>query len=239
MQKRRLGRTDLEVTPLGLGGNKFSGGKGLTGLVFPEIPQPEVDAIVQAALDGGTNWVDTAEMYGGGRSEQALAHALRVAGVQDEQVVVATKWSPLMRTAGHIRRSIDERLGFLGGYTIDLYMVHQPWGFSSPEAEMEAMADLVEAGKIRAVGVSNFDEGRLRRDLERAGPVVEALEQVAARHDATPAQVALNWLVNFQGEAVVTIPGASKVRHAAENAAACGFRLSEEELGRLDEVSRV
>jgi len=65
-QKRRLGRTDLEVTLLGLGGNKFSGGQGLTGLVFPEIPQPEVDAIVQAALDGGANWVDTAEVYGGG-----------------------------------------------------------------------------------------------------------------------------------------------------------------------------
>ena len=315
MQKRRLGRTDLEVTPLGLGGNKFSGGKGLTGLVFPEIPQPEVDAIVQAALDGGTNWVDTAEMYGGGRSEQALAHALRAAGMQDDEVVVATKWSPLMRTAGHIRRSIDDRLGFLGGYSIDLYMVHQPWGFSSPEAEMDAMADLVEAGKIRSVGVSNFSEERmrrahaalerrgqplaanqmhysllhreietngvldaakelgitiiayqplasglltgkfhrdpdrlaqagfarrmmLRRDLERAGPVVEVLEQVAARHDATPAQVALNWLVSFQGETVVTIPGASKVRHAAENAAACGFRLSEEEMARLDEVSR-
>jgi len=314
-EKRRLGRTDLEVTPLGLGGNKFSGGQGLTGLVFPEIPQPEVDTIVQAALDGGTNWVDTAEMYGGGRSEQALAHALRAAGVQDDEVVVATKWSPLMRTANHIRRSIGDRLGFLGGYTIDLYMVHQPWGFSSAEAEMDAMADLVEAGKIRAVGVSNVGEGRmrrahaalerrglplaanqmhysllhreietngvldaakelgitiiayqplasglltgkfhrdpdrlaqagfarrmmLRRDLERAGPVVEVLEQVAARHDATPAQVALNWLVNFQGETVVAIPGASKVRHAAENAAACGFRLSDEELARLDEVSR-
>ena len=180
---------------------------------------------------------------------------------------------------------------------------------------MDAMADLVEAGKIRSVGVSNFNEERmrrahaaleqrgqplaanqmhysllhreiesngvldaakelgitiiayqplasglltgkyhreperlrqagfarrmmLRRDLERAGPVVEVLEQVAARHDATPAQVALNWLVNCQGETVVTIPGASKVRHAEENATACEFRLSEEEMGRLDEVSR-
>jgi aryl-alcohol dehydrogenase-like predicted oxidoreductase len=314
-EKRRLGRTDLWVTPLGLGGNKFSGGKGLTGLVFPEIPQPEVDAIVQAALDGGSNWVDTAEMYGGGRSEQALAQALQAAGVQDDEVVVATKWSPLMRTAGNIPRSIGDRLAFLGGYSIDLYMVHQPWGFSSPEAEMDAMADLVEAGKIRSVGVSNFSEERMRRahaalerrglplaanqmhysllyreiesngvldaakelgitiiaweplasglltgkyhreperlrqagfarrmmlgrDLERARPVVEVLEKVAARHDATPAQVALNWLVNVQGETVVTIPGASKVRHAAENAAALGFRLSEEEMARLEEVSR-
>ena len=315
MERRRLGRTDLEITPLGLGGNKFSGGQGLMGLVFPEIPQPEVDTIVQAALDGGSNWVDTAEMYGGGRSEQALASALRAAGVEDGEVVVVDKWNPLMRTAGHIGRTIDERLDFLGGCGIDLYMVHQPWGFSSPEAEMEAMADLVEAGKIRSVGVSNFGEERmrrahaalekrglplaadqvrysllhreierngvleaakelgitiiaweplasglltgkfhrepgrsrqagfargmlLRRGLERARPVVEVLEQVAARHDATPAQVALNWLVNFQGETVVAIPGASKARHAAENAAACEFRLSDEEMVRLDEVSR-
>ena len=61
----------------------------------------------------------------------------------------------------------------------------------------------------------------LGRDLERARPVVEVLEEVAARHGATPAQVALNWVVSFQGEGVVAIPGASKARHAAENAAAC------------------
>ena len=315
MEKRRLGRTDIEITALGLGTNKFSGGQGLTGLVFPEIPQAEVDAIVRAALDGGSNWVDTAEMYGGGHSEQALGKALRAAGVRDDQVVVVDKWNPLMRTAGSIGRSIDERLGCLGGYGVDLYMVHQPWGFSSPEAEMEAMAGLVEVGKVRSVGVSNFGEERmrrahaalerqglslaanqvrysllhreierngvleaakelgvtiiaweplasglltgkfhreperlreagfargmmLRRGLERARPVVEVLEEVAARHDATPAQVALNWVVSYQGERVVAIPGASRARHAAENAAACGFRLSEEELGWLDEVSR-
>jgi aryl-alcohol dehydrogenase-like predicted oxidoreductase len=229
--------------------------------------------------------------------------------------VVATKWSPILRTAKNIPRTIGDRIRFLDGFTIDLYMVHQPWGFSPPEAEMDAMADLVEQGKIRSVGVSNFDAARmrrahaalekrglplavnqvqynllqrkietdgvletavelgvtivawsplasglltgkfhrdperldqtpygrrmlLRRRVERSRPLVKALEQVAARHDATPAQVALNWLVNSQGETVVAIPGASKVHHAEQNAGAMRFRLSDDEMARLDAVSR-
>ena len=162
-QKRRLGQTDIEVTPIGLGGNKFSGGKGMTGMVYPEIPQPQIDAIVKAALDGGVNWFDTAEIYGGGRSEQALATALHAAGKQDDEVVVATKWSPFFRTAGNIPRSIDERLHLLQGYTIDLYMVHMPYSFSSREAEMDALAELTKAGKIRSVSVSNFGADQMRR----------------------------------------------------------------------------
>lgn len=315
VQKRRLGQSSLEVTPIGLGVMQFSGGKGVFRMMFPELPQEEMNAIVQAALDGGVNWFDTAEMYGRGRSERALATALKAAGKQDHEVIVATKWFPILRTASNIRRSIDERLRYLDGYTIDLYMVHQPWGFSPPEAEMDAMADLVEAGKVRAVGVSNFDVARMRRahaalqkrglplavnqvqysllhrqiehnglleaarelgvtivawsplasglltgkfhrdpellartplgrrmqlqrNLERTRPLIEALEEVAARHQATPAQVALNWLINFQGETVVAIPGASRARQAAESAAAMHFRLSDEELAHLDEVSR-
>ncbi len=133
------------------------------GPLFPVIPQDEKNLIVQAALDGGINWFDTAELYGAGVSERSLATALKAAGVTDGKVVVATKWFPLMRTAGSIPRTIADRLRFLDGFSVDLYMVHQPYGFSSPEAEMEAMADLVEAGKIRSVGVSNFNAAQMRR----------------------------------------------------------------------------
>jgi len=83
-----------------------------------------------------------------------------------------------------------------------------------------------------------FRRGQLRRQLETSRPVVAALEEIAARYEATPAQVALNWVINFHGEAVVAIPGASKVGQAADNAGAMNFRLTEEELARLDEVSR-
>ena len=87
-------------------------------------------------------------------------------------MVVATKWWPLLRTAGNIRRTIDARIRHLQGYSIGLYMVHQPFGLSSREAEMDAMADLVEAGKIRSVGVSNFNPAQMRRAhaaLQRRG----------------------------------------------------------------------
>ncbi len=315
VKKRSLGRTGIEVTPIGLGVMQFSGGKGVFGMMFPVLSQEQKNAIIKAALDGGINWFDTAEVYGGGRSERGLANALKAAAKQDDEVVVATKWFPIFRTASNIPRTIHDRVHYLDGYTIDLYMVHQPWGFSSPEAEMEAMADLVEEGLIRSIGVSNFNVeqmGRahaalekrglplavnqvqysllnrkietngvleaaeelgvtivaysplargmlsgkyhkqphliedapfirkkmLQRNLERARHLVKALEGTADRYDATPAQVALNWLINFHGETVVAIPGATKVEQAEQNAGAMNFKLSDEELARLDELSR-
>ena len=78
----------------------------------------------------------------------------------------------------------------------------------------------------------------LRRRIERSRPVVEEVEKIAAKLDVTPAQVALNWLVNYHGETVVAIPGASKAQHAEHNAGAIKFELSDEEMARLDELSR-
>jgi aryl-alcohol dehydrogenase-like predicted oxidoreductase len=160
---RTLGKTNIQVTPIGLGMMEFAGGGGLMGFAFPIIPQEEKNATVKAGLDGGINWFDTAELYGSGVSEVSLSTALKSAGKKDQEVVVATKWWPLFRTARNIPRTIDDRIHYLDGYTIGNYMVHQSFGFSSPEAEMEAMADLVQAGKIRSVGVSNFSAQQMRR----------------------------------------------------------------------------
>ncbi len=313
--KRPLGNTGIEVSPIGLGVMEFAGGGGLLGHVFPIIPQEEKNAIVQAALDGGMNWFDTAELYGSGVSERSLAIALKAAGLSDGEVVVATKWFPIFRTAANIPRTIQDRIRFLDGYSIDLYMVHQPYGFSSPEDEMNAMSDLVEAGKIRSVGISNFDADRMRRahkQLQKRGlplavnqvhysllhreietngvletakelgvtiiaytplelgllsgkyhqnpesfarqpwfrkmrmrrayeaskPLIAAMQEIAERHEATIAQVALNWVITFAGDTVVTIPGATKVQQARDNAGAMRFRLTDEELARLDELTR-
>ncbi|MCJ7625207.1 MAG: aldo/keto reductase [Anaerolineaceae bacterium] len=313
---RTLGKTGIEITPIGLGVMQFSGGKGVYGMMFPELSQEQKNTIVKTALDGGINWFDTAEMYGMGRSEQSLANALKALRMKDFEVVIATKWFPIFRWAINIPRTIKKRIHCLDGYTIDLYMVHQPWGFSPPEAEMDAMADLVEGGKIRSVGVSNFNAEQMRRahsalqkrglplavnqmpysllhrkietsgvldaakelgvtiiaytplaygvlsgkyhrdperinqvpfprkkmlqrNIERSRPLIEAMEVIAARYDATLAQVALNWVINFQGETVVTIPGATKVHQVEESAGAMKFKLSDDELSQLDELSRV
>jgi aryl-alcohol dehydrogenase-like predicted oxidoreductase len=170
--KRQLGGSNLWVTPIGLGVMQFSGASGVFRFVFSDIEQAKMDAIVAAALGGGINWFDTAEIYGGGRSERGLAAGLSAAGASDEQAIVATKWFPILRWASNIGRTIGARLRNLAPYTIDLHYVHQPWGLSSREGEMEAMAELVAAGKIRNVGVSNFNPAQMRRAaaaLERRG----------------------------------------------------------------------
>lgn len=160
---RPLGRTGIRLTPLGLGVMQFAGGAGAFRYMFPPIDHAGMTAVVGAALRGGIGWFDTAEMYGGGRSERGLAAALEACGAAPGSVAVATKWMPLLRSAADIRRSIGRRLQALAPYPIDLYQIHQPWSFSPPEAEMDAMAELVAAGEIRAVGVSNVGAARMRR----------------------------------------------------------------------------
>lgn len=163
MANRRLGRTDTELSSIGLGCWQFSESAGLVGGFWPALPQPLVNEIVAKSIAGGITWFDTAEAYGDGRSEFALARALEAAGKKPGDVFVATKWMPAARTASSIPGTIGTRLEKLAPYPIDLHQVHQPFGFSSIEAEMNAFADLVEAKKIRFVGVSNFNEAQMRR----------------------------------------------------------------------------
>lgn len=161
--RRRLGGTEIEVTAVGLGCWQFSAGKGLAGKYWEAIRQPIVDQVVEASLAGGINWFDTAEMYGNGASERALAAALKRSGKANGDVIIATKWWPIFRTAGSIKSTIQQRLSYLAPFAIDLHQVHNPMSFSSVESEMDAMADLMEDGKIRAVGVSNFGAARMHR----------------------------------------------------------------------------
>lgn len=161
-ERRPLGRSPITISPVGLGCWQFSEGKGLGGSYWPALPQETANGIVAVSLAEGINWFDTAEMYGGGQSESVLSQALTAAGKRNGEVVIATKWLPWFRTAANIRATIGERCRRLAPFGIDLYQVHQPVAFASTAAQMNAMADLVEAGRVRAVGVSNFSAQRMR-----------------------------------------------------------------------------
>jgi aryl-alcohol dehydrogenase-like predicted oxidoreductase len=161
MEKRRLGKTDIEITPIGLGCWQFSQKANLVGRTWDSIGIEAITSVVDTALKGGINWFDTAELYGGGRSEENLAAALGKLGVKPASVVIATKWWPLFRRAASIGSTIGTRLSKLNPYPIDLYQVHQPFSFSSVPAQMREMAKVLHAGKIRSVGVSNFNVARM------------------------------------------------------------------------------
>ncbi len=314
-KRRKLGHSNLEVSPVGVGVMQFAGGGGMFRFMFAKLSQEEKDLIVKIACEGGINWFDTAEYYGWGRSERTLRKALENNGIRDEDIHIATKWWPAPRTARNIKHTINNRLKNLEGYTVSLHQVHWPWSFSPPEAEMDAMADLAGQGKIGAVGVSNFsaqytyrshaalekrglglasnqvhfnliyrkietngilDAARdlgvtiiaysplasgllsgkfhknfeilqrtpiarrvnLARQIKKVQLLIEAMDEMAKRHDVTISQVALNWTVNFHGDTVVAIPGASRPEHAEEFAGVMSFRLTDEEMNRLDELSR-
>ncbi len=159
---RPLGRSPIALSPIGLGCWQFSEGAGVGGSYWPTLPAETENGIVAASLAGGVTWFDTAEMYGAGHSEAALARALLAAGKRPGDVIVATKWFPAFRTAASIRSTIGVRLARLAPFGIDLHQIHQPIALASVAAQMAAMADLVDQGRIRTVGVSNFSARRMR-----------------------------------------------------------------------------
>lgn len=163
---RPLGKSDLMITPIGLGCWQFSKQKNMAGKFWPKMEDDLIKQMVKISLEGGINWFDTAEVYGNGASEKALAESLRDIGKKPGEIIVATKWWPMFRTASNILKTIDQRQDALAPYPIDLYQVHQPWGFSNEKAEMEAMAKLVQEKKIRYVGVSNFSAAQMRSAWE-------------------------------------------------------------------------
>jgi len=158
---RRLGKTEIEVSPIGLGAMQFSGGKSFFRFVLSAIPSETMDEVVKVALDSGINWIDTAEVYGSGASEKAVAHALKAAGKSPGDIVISTKWMPVMKSSKTIAKSAEKSTRRLEPYPIDLYLVHRPESRSSINAQMDAMADLVDSGLIRAVGVSNFSSEKM------------------------------------------------------------------------------
>jgi aryl-alcohol dehydrogenase-like predicted oxidoreductase len=158
MQMRRLGNGGPEISVVGFG--TWEAGGSHWG---PNSSEREVVAAIHAGLDAGINWVDTAEVYGQGVSEQIVGRAL--AGRAD--TLVFTKVAPDDEGSGvrpdQVRSAMDGSLRRLAVDHVDLYQIHWPDDSVPLEETWAAMADLVTAGKTRFIGVSNFDRPRVER----------------------------------------------------------------------------
>jgi aryl-alcohol dehydrogenase-like predicted oxidoreductase len=161
IEKRRLGNTDIEVSPIGLGTMEFAGGKSFFRFMLGPVEPNTQDEVVKVAIESGINLIDTAEIYGSGYSECSVSRGLQAAGKTPRDVVISTKWFPLLKRAKSLRKSAKKSTARLAPYPIDLYLVHMPLSVSSIETQMNEMADLLHAGIIRAIGVSNFSNERM------------------------------------------------------------------------------
>lgn len=308
---RTLGRPGLTVSALGL---------GCMGMSYAYGPADRAESIatIHRALDLGVTFLDTADIYGDGENEKLVGEA--IAG-RREEVVLATKFGILLDPAtgrpagvngspGYVRAAIDRSLTRLGVDHVDLYYQHRPDPDVPIEETVGAMAELVAAGKVRHLGLSEASAATIRRaaavhpvtavqsewslfsrDLEQAvvpacrelgiglvpySPLgralltgaltsveelaaddfrrtqprwqasnlaanltlVEQVRSIAAHYGATPAQVALAWLL-AQGEDVVPIPGTKRRRYLEENLGSLSLALTTEDLDRLPTLQPV
>lgn len=162
MEKRRLGQSDVELTVLTMGCWQ-AGKSGWSG-----VEDEEIIAAMRAAYEGGITAFDTAEGYGEGYSERILAKSV---GEYRDDIIIATKVSPNHFKAEQVKEACERSLKNLDTDRIDLYQLHWPSGtFNSPvvpiEETMMALNELKDAGKIRAIGVSNFNAEQIEEALQ-------------------------------------------------------------------------
>jgi aryl-alcohol dehydrogenase-like predicted oxidoreductase len=170
MQTRKLGNSDLHITPVGYGAWAAGG----SGWQFAWGSQDDNDSIaaIHRSLELGVNWIDTAAVYGLGHSEEVVARALK--SWSGPRPYVFTKCGLRWDAQGQvqkvlsvdsIRREVEDSLRRLAVDGIDLYQIHWPPDPDSPQLEegWSTLADLKREGKVRWIGVSNFDVEQLRR----------------------------------------------------------------------------
>ena len=247
-------------------------GQGTWGMAEDARRRKDEVAALRVGIDLGMTLIDTAEMYADGGAEVLVGEA--IAGRRDELFLVS-KVLPENATRPGTVAACEHSLRRLGTDRLDLYLLH--WRGNVPlEETLDAFAALVDAGKIRYWGVSNFDvvdmielwrldggakvaTDQVLYNLTRRGieydlmpwcrsrnipimaysPIEQGrllnhrdLRDVAARHGARPAQVALAWLLRQDG--IVAIPKAANVAHVRENYAALAIHLTREDLTALD-----
>lgn len=311
MQKRKLGSTGIEVGAIGLGCMGMSWAYG-------QPDEAEGVRVIHRAIELGVTLFDTADAYGPFTNEALVGRVLK--GYR-EQAVIATKCGlvvtdPATHTYGrdgspaHIKAACEGSLKRLGIEAIDLYQLHRPDPLVPIEESVGAMADLIQQGKVRAIGLSECDVPTLERAikvhpiatlqselslwtrdvLEEILPwckahlvgflpfsplgrgfltgqyrtssaispsdfraklprfkeeaiaanlaLLEKVETVASRLGATPAQVALGWVL-AQGEEVIPIPGTKRVAYLEENLGAVQLKLTPDDLEELNNLPSV
>ncbi len=161
MRTRRIG--SLEVSVIGLGCNNFGG----------RIDAEKSADVVFAALDNGITFFDTADIYGGTKSEEFLGQAL---GKRRDEVVVATKFGMQVdkerrgAKPEYVKRALNDSLGRLGTDRVDLYILHAPDADTPIADTLAALDDCVKAGKVREIGCSNFSAEQLRQAEAAVAP---------------------------------------------------------------------
>ena len=314
MDKRTLGHSGIAIAPLALGGNVFGW----------SADEAASFAVLDAFVGEGLNLIDTADTYSGwvpgnqgGESETIIGRWLKRSGKRD-QVVIATKVGKWSRrkglSAANILAAADESLARLGIDCIDVYFAHEDDSSIPLEETLGAFARLIEAGKVRTIGASNYgatrlaaaldvsrklglpryevlqpeynlvarkgyesdleplvrrehigvvpyyslasgfltgkyrEKGDLAKSAARGGAVakyldphglhiLEVLDAIASEHEATPAQVALAWLMARPG-ITAPIASATNATQVRDIAAATRLTLSPSEITQLDQASR-
>ncbi|MCK5047667.1 MAG: aldo/keto reductase [Candidatus Heimdallarchaeota archaeon] len=304
MEKIKLGNSDLKVSRIGLGTLAF--GHKSKGIQDKE----QIYDCLNFALDNGINLLDTAEEYAGGLTEEHIGNVLKDRGDREDTVIV-TKVSHINLHYKNVIKSANHSLKKLQTDYIDVYLVHWPFCYYPISETMKAMDQLLEEGKIRYVGLSNFHNAlvqeamdclengeivvneveynllerniekeiipflkqkgmsaltyyplmsgflttnydknstfpendfrnqyelfRHKENFDRSLELFEALREIAANHDVSPSEVAINWLL--KDKEVIPIPGAKKRSHIESNIHATEWRMTKDEIKRLNTIT--
>jgi aryl-alcohol dehydrogenase-like predicted oxidoreductase len=192
MKTRQLGTSDLHITPIGFGAWAIGGG----GWEFGWGAQDDRDSVaaIRAALDAGVNWIDTAAVYGLGHSEEVVARALEGVHVRPYVFTKCTMVWDQRGKIGHslkadsIRRECEASLRRLRVDAIDLYQIHWPDPDEDIEEGWTTMARLKEEGKVRHIGVSNFNVGQMER-AQAIAPIASLQPRYSLLHREIEAEI--------------------------------------------------
>src|SRR5947208_8773985 len=170
MEYRRLGSTGLKISRLGLGCGNFGGIGSAPAFFGMGETEPQAYELMDRACDAGINFFDTADAYGGGRSEAFIGRWLKTKGshVRERLLLSSKVFNPVGPgpndrglSRRHIIRQVDASLGRLHTDRLDMFLIHEPDPDTRLEETMTVLDDLVRAGKVRYVGASNIEAWRL------------------------------------------------------------------------------